>query len=336
MWWCAYDQTQLAHAPYDWSSAERELGLFRVDRSEKPVVSALKEIGRFLTTLPVDTLPPFQREAIVLLSEKQDHWGVAYSAFILAQQAGFSLEFQRADEPLRNAELYLLPCISGLSVLPRRQWLTLLERVKAGASLYVSYNSGILSTFEEPFGVQIQSRSQRSTEATALFDKLPGGPSLTLRGSYKLTLESQGAKVLAREKDGNPVFLSAQCGKGKTFFLSYPLESTLAGIPGALDPENAEPSWKIYQAIASRHMQDRVLLKTSPWIGLTEHPITEQERMIILMNYLSREITEKCTLAPGWSMSDVWRGQVFPVAESSSHQCHVKALDAAVFRVRRY
>ena len=28
IWWCANDQTNLPHAPYDWCALERELGLF--------------------------------------------------------------------------------------------------------------------------------------------------------------------------------------------------------------------------------------------------------------------------------------------------------------------
>jgi len=44
IWWCAHDQTELTHAPYDWKAAERELGLLRVDGTAKPV---LAEMGRF-------------------------------------------------------------------------------------------------------------------------------------------------------------------------------------------------------------------------------------------------------------------------------------------------
>ena len=33
VWWCANEQTELAHAPYDWHAVERELGLLRIDGS---------------------------------------------------------------------------------------------------------------------------------------------------------------------------------------------------------------------------------------------------------------------------------------------------------------
>ena len=45
-----------------------------------------------------------------VLSEGQDQWGAAFSAFILAQQAGFSLEFQHGDQPTkRPAESFASP-----------------------------------------------------------------------------------------------------------------------------------------------------------------------------------------------------------------------------------
>jgi hypothetical protein len=36
-----------------------------------------------------------------------DAWGVAYSSFMLARQAGIDIEYQYADQPLRAARAYL-------------------------------------------------------------------------------------------------------------------------------------------------------------------------------------------------------------------------------------
>jgi hypothetical protein len=43
-WWCAYDQTGLGHAPYDWFAVETELGLVKTDHTAKPV---LEEFAKF-------------------------------------------------------------------------------------------------------------------------------------------------------------------------------------------------------------------------------------------------------------------------------------------------
>ena len=58
LWWCAYDQGHLTHAPYDWHAFERELGLIRADRSPKPVLGEIGRFAAFLAGLPIRRLPP--------------------------------------------------------------------------------------------------------------------------------------------------------------------------------------------------------------------------------------------------------------------------------------
>ena len=62
-------------------------------------------------------------------------WGAAYSSFILAKQAGFDLEFQYSDQPLKPSNLYLMPSVNGMSAISRRRWLELLDKVHSGATL---------------------------------------------------------------------------------------------------------------------------------------------------------------------------------------------------------
>jgi endo-1,4-beta-mannosidase len=151
LWWCAFDQLHLEHAPYDWAACERELGLLRRDGSPKPALVEIGKFARFLQGIDLAALPPRRGEAVCILSEGQDAWGVAYSSFVLAKQAGFDLEFQYADQPLRPASLYLMPSVRGMHAISRRRWLELLGRVEAGATLYLSHHDCLLSPFDEPF-----------------------------------------------------------------------------------------------------------------------------------------------------------------------------------------
>ena len=64
LWWCAYDQAHLQHAPYDWHSYERELGLLRANRQVKPVALEMGRFTAWLKSLPVDFLPPPRTEAV--------------------------------------------------------------------------------------------------------------------------------------------------------------------------------------------------------------------------------------------------------------------------------
>lgn len=52
LWWCAFDQEQLSHAPYNWYAAERELGLIRSDGTKKPVLEEMEKFAECIAGLP--------------------------------------------------------------------------------------------------------------------------------------------------------------------------------------------------------------------------------------------------------------------------------------------
>ncbi len=215
LWWCAYDLGGLAYPPYDWDAWERELGLFRVDRGAKP---AAAEIGRFndlVAGLPFPSLPSRVSDAVCILTHGQDPWAAAYASFVLAVQAGFSLRFQYADQPLADAALYLVPSARGGSSLSRASWLELRERANAGATLYLSLDDGILSPFEEVFGVRVRTRERRTGPASFSLDGVAEVSGLSTAARLRLGLEATRAEVLAREPDGNPILTRAALGKGE-------------------------------------------------------------------------------------------------------------------------
>ncbi len=335
LWWCAFDQLGLAQAPYDWAAFERELGLVRGDRSEKPVLGELGRFGRFLESLPFATLPPRLTEAVCVLTEGQDQWGAAYSSFVLAKQAGFDLEFQFASQPLRAAPLYLLPSLSGGSALPRHRWLELLERAHAGATVYVSHLDCILSPFNEPFGLEVQTRARRSGPANLRMDGLAGCPSFSLPAPFRLGLAGHGAQVLGRESDGNPVFTSAAYGRGQLCFLGLPIETYLAGAPGAFDAPEAQPFWQIYRHLAGGAVSGRrAASKALPQIGLTEHPLEDGQRVVVAINYSPQPVPATLSLAEGWHLAETLYGSQ-PASGPASVRASFPANDAIVFTIRQ-
>jgi hypothetical protein len=312
LWWCAYDQDCLAHAPYDWNTCERELGLFHADRTAKPVLSELGGFRRFLESLPEDILPggclpQHPREAVCLLSQDQDQWGAAYSAYILARQAGFELEFQQGEQPLKEAPLYLVPAVRGINVISRHRWLALLERVKAGATLYLSIDNALLSGFEEVFGLVSQWRSRR---ANGQLSFSLDGDSLTIPSGFRQDLLPTGAEALGCEADGNPAFTRFDYGKGEVFLLSAPLETALADWPGGFHAAGAQPLWKIYRRVGSKVIEGRAVRKSQPMLGVTEHPLSERERVIVMVNYSPQAVEDALEFAEGWQVKKVWRGEV--------------------------
>ena len=326
LWWCAFDQNELVQAPYDWNACERELGLVRVDGSLKPVLTELGRFRQFIDNLPVPTLPERLHEAVCILTHDQDQWGAAYSTFILSKQAGFDLEFQFADQPIRPAALYLLPSVCGQSAIPRRRWLDLLERVKEGAVLYVSHHDGLLSPFNQPFGIEFQLRSKRAEEVTF---SIPGTGEFHFPSPVRLEIQTTKAVILGSEADGNPVFTCAEYGKGKVFFLSVSLELALANQPGAFHAADSPPFWRIYQKLAESVTSNRIVHKTNPFLGLSEHPVDETQRILVVVNYSPQPQSDSLHMADGWRVKEVWHGA--KLAEGLTHiQCQVPPNDALV------
>ncbi len=103
--WCAFDQTRLITAPYDAMAVERELGLFDEDHQPKPMLTELARFAALMPSLP-ETLPERHIDAVCILTNGQDPWAAAYSAWVLAVQAKISLRFAWAEAPLPDADTY--------------------------------------------------------------------------------------------------------------------------------------------------------------------------------------------------------------------------------------
>ncbi|HEX2948074.1 MAG TPA: beta-mannanase [Armatimonadota bacterium] len=333
IWWCANEQTELTHAPYDWCAVERELGLLRVDGSPKPVLTTIGAFREFLTTLPFTTLPQHTREAVCILTQGQDHWGTAYSSYILAKQAGFDLEFQYAEQPIKEAPLYFLPCLSNHHIISLHRMKELLARVEAGATLYISLGDGMPSHFEPITGLEPQTRERRREFGAITLSGIDGTPTIPCGGTHKIRYTPTRATVLAREEDGNPAFSVATYGKGKVYFLSVPLETTLADTPGAFHAESAEPCWQVYRHVAADVLSQRIISKQHPMIAVTEHPINETQRIVIAVNQSPNELMEGFELAQGWQLGEIFYGDV--QAQDGDIQCTLAKNDAVVFTITR-
>lgn len=312
VWWCGFDQLHLKHAPYDWSGVERELGLLRGDGSPKLVAGELKAFTAFLDSLPFKQLPQRLTQAVCILTEGQDHWRVAYATFLLARQAGLDLRFCYHDQPLPEAPIYLMPSYSSLTPMSRRCWLEVQERVRRGATLYLSHNDGVLCMFAETTGMEVVTRS-RSTGPTQF--TLPGRKeALSVLGPIMQQLRPAGADVLCADQQGNPVFSRFQLGKGRVLLLSVPLENHLAGTPGAF----ASPAWcEVYKEITKGVQLGRAVSSPSPLLCVTEHPTSEHSRVVVQVNYSATQVAAAKPCAP-WTISKWLTPQASAVAPFSA------------------
>lgn len=300
VWWCANDQTELSQTPYDWDGVERELGLFRVDGSKKPVVDALAELQKFADDFPYGTLPERIRDAVCVLTRGQDVWSAAYGSFMLAKQAGFDITYAWCEDEIPEASSYLLPSVSGYSYISRHVMLDLLERVRNGASLYISSNDALPSNFTELTGLKVITRSRRISEDRV---KL-GEDEFCMSSAFKLILENVNANVLASSDDGCPAFTALKYGAGQIYYLAFPIETAAANNICVISGTNAVPYYRFYEKLGFRS-ENKTAVSSSPYICVTEHIVNESERLLCLINYLPEKQISHISLKEGWKLSQL-------------------------------
>lgn len=265
LWWCAFDQDKFDFSPYDSLAVEQNLGLARDNGHAKPVLERFASLARDLKDL---ALPAPQKDGVVLLSNAQDDWAAAYGAFSMAAQAGLTLDFMYEDQPLKESEIYLLPCICGTAGIPRRLNRELAARVHDGATLFISYENGYLGFFEELTGLLVKGRENAPAEKV-----FRGGK---IGCTSDLLLESAGAKVLLRDESGNILLSENDYGKGKVYFFNAPLETYYTKISRPHETE----LYKIYQTLFT--LERNISFEKPKDAGVSYHETAEGEIAFIV------------------------------------------------------
>ncbi len=300
VWWCANEQIALTQTPYDWNSVERELGLFHLDGSPKPVVEALGALTDFVDHFPYGTLPPRIIDGVCILTEGSDTWANAYGTFLMAKQAGLDIRFAWCHDELPQAKTYFLPSMSGSNPIFHHEMKELLARVAQGATLYLSVNDALLSPFSEITGVEVKTRSRRQSADTVQL----GDVAYTLWSDFRLELEQKHATVLAKNQKEEPVFTVAPYGKGRICFLAYPIERDAACKGGVISGENAIPLYRFYEAMELRS-SEKIAKSNSPTLCITEHVANENLRFLPALNHTPKEDTAQITLQKGWKLKEL-------------------------------
>lgn len=291
VWWCANEQSGLEHTPYDWNAVERQLGLFRWDKTKKPVLEVMTEFTNFVDQFRYKALPARLTDGVCILTHRQDAWAAGYGTFILAKQAGLDISFCWCDNEIPEAPVYFLPALTGGSAIYRHQIMELMNRVEKGATLYLSISDALLSPFVELTGIKVKTRSRSVHDDIVTLD----GTTFSLRNPIKYTYENVNAKVLASCDDGNPALTEYSLGKGKVIFCAYAIELDAACKYGVVSGDQAVPYYQFYKALDLRNPA-KVAEKTSPYLGLTEHIVSDKERLVLILNHTPNAISEEITL----------------------------------------
>lgn len=279
LWWCANEQSLLTAPPYDWNMCERELGMLDVQMQPKPSLLQMKEFSKQLEEMSIK-LPYRQTDAVCILSQGQSHWGIAYMSYILAKQAGLTMDFRYCGQELPDSRLYFLPsvCMSNMS---KKSYDHLKNKVfKEGATLYISVKDGFFTEFEELTGFRVV-RSRRAWKSgTVNWEKAD----LPYDKPYQIELSAKSAEVLLTDEEGKPLFGMAQYGAGKVYFLNFPMEDML------ITKENGFmlAYHKFYDMAAREILSDKGIRRDNSYIGITLHK-GEEADYAVLVNYTARE-----------------------------------------------
>lgn len=301
LWWCAFEHSILNFPPYTHSTWERELGFY--DENLKPRAIA-KEFTRFIEfrdSMPFKELPPFKQDAVCVLTRGQDFNASlenAWSAFILAKQAGFDIQFQFIDEPLRDAKLYIVPGIQGTNWSRSFEFNALVQKAHQGATVFFDLDGGDLSPFESVFGATVVTRETRTEPIQTLI----GGATASIIAPYRLVIQTTTAKTILTEQGGNPIFIQNNLGSGQVFLLTAPLERFTAKKPGAFTQEN-QPWSAIYTLIAENLIKQRAATSNDKLVTLTEHQLDDKRVAIIAVNNQAKPVENVLVVNPAWKVT---------------------------------
>lgn len=300
LWWCAHEQNHLTHTPYDWNGLERELGLFRSDFTPKPVLKSLADLASFVDAFPYGKMPERICDAVCVLTENGDTWATAYGTFLLAKQAGVDIRFAWCHDEIPEAQTYLLPSLNGGNPIYHHELQELLCRVEKGATLYLSLGDALLPSFCEMTGVRVKTRCSR-TEA----DKVPfGDTEFSMWNDTKFEFVNERATVLAQTETGSPAFTVIEYGKGKIYFMAYPIEITTGVRGGILSGEHPIPYYRFYEALHIRSAE-KMAKSEHPCVGVTEHIVNENLRLLPILNHTPKAQTAKIALKDGWHLCEL-------------------------------
>ncbi len=311
LWWCGFDQRNLNFPPYEWSAWERELGLFDPDFHPKLVAKEIRKFREFKQSLPFDELPPFRRDAVCIMTRSQKFDASltnAWSAFLLAKQNHFDIRYAYIADELPDAPLYILPGLSGADGMYGYEFNAILEKIRNGATLYISLSDGALAPFEEIFGVEAEGREMRTSPAHVAMN----GETFIMPSPYHLRLRNINAEILACEEDGNPVFVRSGYGKGTVYLLTLPLELNLGSRPGAFH-KPGEPRWRdFYKLFAAEAASQRLVRSCNPLVTLTEHPVNAGLCRVVAVNNSAEREPLNVIVADSWRVAGASSSDIAP------------------------
>ena len=313
MWWCAHEQDELESNPYSYQMVERELGMLYNDHSPKPVLTQMKSFASWLNKLDFE-LPEAQTDAVCVLTRTQNQWGVAYMTHVLAGMAGLNCRFAYGDDKLPNSDLYIMPSIKSIQIMPKKRFDELLQRVSLGADLYISVDNSILSGFEGLTGLKVIDSYVCNESLTAVLN----GKTIKFSRPRTVMTEPTTATVLAYDSKNIPFISVNRYGKGRVFYVGAPIEWNLVEKHNAFEGN----TYAVYSELFADHIRRHPIEFSNKDIIATYHP-TADGVFVVALNHYGEEKDFSVELKEGYSLSEIYYGSMGKI----------KPYDACVFKI---
>ena len=300
-WWCAWEQSHLDFPPYSWCMMERELGMFDKDGEPKPVAYEMKKMSELLDKLP-SPFPKRSVDGVCVLSRGYNRQNAAISTIILAKQAGIDIDVVFSEDgDIPKSNLYFMPQISGWQVMFKKSWDVLSERVKEGATLYISSAGGHLISFPETVGAESMGVMAGASHSFELDGKVHS------YSAKEILLSPTTAEVIIRNEAGNPVLLKNKYGKGCIYYCNFAPEQIAFDMP---DGYNKKEYYKLYSIVAQKAIGNKLVKTDNPNLGVTVNPEKDSTCLVTLLNYSDKDIAPTIDIKDGWSIKEIIYGNL--------------------------
>jgi endo-1,4-beta-mannosidase len=328
--WIAWNNTDFDHLadqdPYRHHPFELHFGLTDAAGLPKPQLAEVRAFAELLEAVdfPACDRPaaqaalvvPSYLEHVYPFTEPEDRTFVLDSlrqAYVAAWEADVAVRPMRELDGLApGARLYLVPSTKQLTA---PGWRALERFADDGAVVYVSWSAGGHGTQRGPwyagldpmFGVEhrlthglVDPIEDEEVVVTFVrdFGSIPQGSRLELRAAGNqhvrafLPVRPVAAEVVAVDGHDRPVLLERRVGGGRLVLCTYPLEQ-LAAASARVNPE---PTWRIYDALATLAGLSRPVTVEDPRVMAAELRHRDGRSFVWLVSQSDTEVTVKPTV----------------------------------------
>lgn len=170
-----------------------------------------------------------------------------------------------------------------------------------GASLYISNDDCVIAEFSKLTGVSVCDTAGRREAGSFLLD----GEQIFYEREHTRKLCSIGAEILAEDEKGDPVFTVYPYGKGRVYYLNFPLEKML------LDQEDISETmqYKIYSNLFASKLKKHALEYENTNISITHHPKGKQCYAAII-NYSGNKVETAYRIKKEYMVKRIIRGSL--------------------------